>query len=202
MRSFEFAREIKDGEPVVEADERGVEREVFAYPDAQIPEYQTSKSAGADFFCAEEVVVPSIWTGVAHILASNVKGFISNWVDFADNENTTNTDVGLKPTLVHTGIKSNMEEDEVLELYNRSSNPSKLGLVLANSVGVVDADYYNNKSNDGEIMFAFYNFMPCKVTIKVGDRIGQGVFKKYLRPVVGLRVKDVKRQGGIGSTGK
>ena len=93
-----------------------------------------------------------------------------------------------------------MEEDEVLDLFNRSSNPKKIGLVLANGVGVVDADYYNNTDNDGEIMFAFYNFKPWNVTIKVGDRIGQGVFSKFYRPTVGLRVKDVERVGGIGST--
>ena len=93
-----------------------------------------------------------------------------------------------------------MEEDEVLELYNRSSSPKKLGLILANGVGVVDADYYGNVDNDGEIMFAFFNIKPWDVTIKVGDRIGQGVFKKFLRPEIGLRVKDVERVGGIGST--
>ena len=93
-----------------------------------------------------------------------------------------------------------METDEVLELYNRSSNPKKLGLVLANSVGVVDADYYSNPDNDGEIMFAFYNFMPFDITLKVGDKVGQGVFKKFLRPTKGLNVKSVKREGGFGST--
>ena len=200
MRSFEFARKRVNSEVVQEPDERGVVGEVKAFPDAQIPEYQTKNSAGADFFCAEEVVIPSIWRGVAHILASNVKGFISNWVS-EDNTHTHDKDDSfLKPTLVHTGIKASMEEDEVLELYNRSSNPKKLGLILANSVGVVDADYYNNPDNDGEIMFAFFNFKPWDVTLKVGDRIGQGVFKKVLRPTVGLRVKEEERQGGFGST--
>ena len=108
----------------------------------------------------------------------------------------------IKPTLVHTGIKACMEDDEVLELYNRSSNPKKLGLILANSVGVVDADYYNNPDNDGEIMFAFYNFKPWSVTIKAGDKIGQGVFKKFLRPTINCIVNDEERTGGFGSTDK
>ena len=95
-----------------------------------------------------------------------------------------------------------MYEDEVLELYNRSSNPKKLGLILANSVGVVDADYYGNPDNDGEIMFAFYNLKPWDVTLKVGDRIGQGVFKKFLRPEVGLDINNKAREGGFGSTNK
>ena len=196
MRSFEFARKCVDGEVLQES-----EGEVKAFPDAQIPEYQTRYSAGADFFCAEEVVIPSIWKGVAHILSSSLKGFITNWMSddnsyLQDKEN----DVFLKPVAVHTGIKACMEDDEVLELYNRSSNPKKLGLILANSVGVVDKDYYNNKDNDGEIMFLFFNFKPWDVTLKVGDRIGQGVFKKVLRPTEGLRVKDDERQGGFGST--
>ena len=51
-------------------------------------------------------------------------------------------------------------------------------------------------------MFAFYNIFPWDITVKAGDRIGQGIFAKYLRPTVGLRVKDVDRVSGIGSTGK
>lgn len=192
MRSFEFARKRVNGEVVQEPDEKGVVGEVKAFPDAQIPEYQTKNSAGADFFCAEEVTIPSIWRGVATALALYAKGLII--------KSDCKDDTYLKPTLVHTGIKASMEEDEVLELYNRSSNPKKLGLILANSVGVVDADYYNNPDNDGEIMFAFFNFKPWDVTLKVGDRIGQGVFKKVLRPTVGLRVKEEERQGGFGST--
>ena len=63
---------------------------------------------------------------------------------------------GVKPTLIKTGLKAYMQDDEVLMLYNRSSNPKKKGLILANSVGVVDKDYYGNEDNDGHIMFAFY----------------------------------------------
>ena len=43
MRSFEFARKRVNGEVVQEPDERGVVGEVKAFPDAQIPEYQTKK---------------------------------------------------------------------------------------------------------------------------------------------------------------
>ena len=50
-----------------------------------------------------------------------------------------------------------MQDDEVLILANRSSNPGKKGLILANSIGVIDKDYYGNKDNDGHIMFAFFN---------------------------------------------
>ena len=72
-------------------------------------------------------------------------------------------------------------------------------MVLANSVGVVDADYFESPSNDGEIMFAFYNFSPNYVIIKVGDRIGQGVFKKFLHPEENCIVCGKTRKGGFGS---
>ena len=106
----------------------------------------------------------------------------------------------LKPTLIPTGIKAYMEEDEVLYLYNRSSNPKKKGLVLANSVGVIDCDYYGNEDNDGHIMFAFYNVKDEDILIKKGEAIGQGVFSKYL-VVDGDQAKGM-RKGGFGSTDK
>lgn len=122
MRTFEFARKMEDSKPVIEPDERNCTGEVKAFPDARLPEYQTINSAGADFFCAEEVTIPSIWSGVAHVLASNLKGFITNWVESSSEERAGNgNDKLLKPTLIHTGIKASMEHDEVLELYNRSS---------------------------------------------------------------------------------
>ena len=87
---------------------------------------------------------------------------------------------GQKPTLIKTGLKAYMQEDEVLILANRSSNPGKKGLILANSIGVVDSDYYSNSDNDGHIMFAFYNIKEEDVEIKKGERIGQAIFQKFL----------------------
>ena len=77
---------------------------------------------------------------------------------------------GSNPTLVKTGIKAYMQNDEVLLLYNRSSNPKKKGLIVANSVGVIDKDYYGNIDNDGHIMFAFYNIKDEDITIKNNSR--------------------------------
>lgn len=158
------------------------------FPNAKYPEYSTRRSAGADFFAVEDVEVPSIFRQLITGLRNYFEGL--------------NPDVPIvKPVLVHTGIKACMGEDEVLELYNRSSNPKKAGLVLANGVGIVDSDYYSNKDNDGEIMFAFYNFFPFTVEVKAGDRIGQGIFKKFLRPTSGFTQADREREGGFGSTG-
>ena len=107
---------------------------------------------------------------------------------------------GMNPTLVKTGLKAYMQDDEVLFLYNRSSNPKKKGLILANSVGVIDKDYYGNVDNDGHIMFAFYNIKDEDVVIKKGDAIGQGIFQKYL--VTEDDNAQGERVGGFGSTSK
>ena len=104
----------------------------------------------------------------------------------------------LKPTLVPTGIKAYMQTDEFLQLANRSSNPLKRFLLLANGVGVIDADYYNNPDNEGHIMFQFVNFGVTDVTIKKGERIGQGIFLPFLKAdqdeTMGTRT------GGFGSS--
>ena len=107
---------------------------------------------------------------------------------------------GMKPTLVKTGIKSYMEEDEMLLLYNRSSNPGKKGLILANSVGVIDKDYYGNPDNDGHIMFAFFNIKEEDIEIKKGDVVGQAIFQKFL--VTDDDSAEGERVGGFGSTNK
>lgn len=107
---------------------------------------------------------------------------------------------GMSPTLVKTGIKAYMQEDEVLMLYNRSSNPKKKGLILANSVGVVDKDYYGNQDNDGHIMFAFYNIKEEDILIKKGECIGQAIFQKYY--VTDDDNAEGERIGGFGSTNK
>ena len=107
---------------------------------------------------------------------------------------------GMKPTLVKTGIKAYMQNDEYLMLCNRSSNPGKKGLILANSVGIVDADYYGNPDNDGLIMYAFYNFLAEDVQIKKGDVIGQAIFKKY--EIIDSDNASGERVGGFGSTSK
>ena len=107
---------------------------------------------------------------------------------------------GMKPTLVKTGIKAYMQDGEYLMLCNRSSNPFKKGLVMANSVGIIDADYYENPDNDGHFMYAFYNFFDHDLEIKKGDVIGQAIFQKYF--VSDDDTAEGQREGGFGSTSK
>lgn len=152
-----------------------------------LPRRSTKKSAGYDFFAYEDVKIPSIWRTLIQMKLHP----ITNQSVMAIER--------IEPTLVKTGIKAYMQDDEVLELFNRSSNPKKLGLILANSVGVIDSDYYNNPDNDGEIGFLFYNIFPQDIIIKKGDKIGQGIFKKFLK--VDNDTASEERKSGFGSTG-
>lgn len=107
---------------------------------------------------------------------------------------------GMKPTLVKTGLKAYCEPDEFYMLCNRSSNPGKKGLVMANSVGIIDSDYYENPDNDGHFMFAFYNMKDEDTLIKKGDCIGQAIFMKYF--ITDDDHAEGERKGGFGSTSK
>ncbi|MBE6102773.1 MAG: dUTP diphosphatase [Selenomonas ruminantium] len=104
--------------------------------------------------------------------------------------------------MVPTGVKAYMEPDEVLYIHIRSSLAVKRQLVLMNSVGVVDADYYNNPDNEGHIFIALWNRGKGAVTLKAGERLAQGVFMKYLLADGDTAGKGQDRQGGFGSTGK
>ena len=103
-------------------------------------------------------------------------------------------------TRVMTGIKCELRPYMVLILANRSSNPSKKSLFLANGVGIVDADYYNNPDNEGEIGFEFYNNSEEDVVISKNEKIGQGIITTYVK-VEGDNATG-SRAGGFGSTGK
>lgn len=97
-----------------------------------------------------------------------------------------------------SGVKACMEKDDVLYLFIRSSLAIKYDLILKNSVGVIDADYYNNQDNDGNIIFVIENTGKNDFEIKKGNRICQGVFMKYL--VTDNDNSRNARNGGIGST--
>lgn len=113
------------------------------------------------------------------------------------------TETIIKPNeikLVPTGVKAYMRDDEFLALYVRSSVPLKKGLVMANSTGIVDSDYYNNEGNDGHIMFQLRNVTDNNVVIEKGERIGQGIFQKYF--IADGDASEGIRESGFGSTGK
>ena len=101
--------------------------------------------------------------------------------------------------MIFTDVKAHMYYDNCLLLIPRSSM-GKHPIMIANTVGLIDQDYYGNPDNDGNIGFRLFNLGNTSYEIKAGDRIGQGIFVKY------GTVKDdtttTKREGGYGSSGK
>ena len=101
---------------------------------------------------------------------------------------------------IHTEIKAYMQQDEYLDINIRSSMAIKNNLRLSNCVPIVDADYYSNPDNDGNIILKIINEGDDCIFIKENERIAQGIFKKYLitdddNPL------EFHRSGGIGSSG-
>ena len=66
--------------------------------------------------------------------------------------------MGMKPTLIKTGLKAYMMPDEVLIIVPRSSGPKKQGILFPHSMGVIDKDYYGNEDNG-------YINISCKKTV-------------------------------------
>ena len=100
-----------------------------------------------------------------------------------------------------TGLKVTMNDDEVLYIYSRSSQGYKYNVCLANSVGVIDSDFYNNPSNEGHFQVRLINLGEKDYVVNIGDRIAQGVFMKYLTVDDEEEIKS-ERTGGLGSTNK
>ena len=100
---------------------------------------------------------------------------------------------------IWTDVKANMNDDNVLELQIRSS----MGGVweLNNVQGIVDADYFENESNDGNIGIFLKNVSGKVQHIEQGERICQGMFTTYLTTVDDDPISS-ERNGGFGSSGK
>jgi len=101
--------------------------------------------------------------------------------------------------MIWTDIKAFFSEDEVLKIYPRSSMSVQRNLVLKNTVGIIDSDYYENKSNDGNIGIALWNTGNISQSVKQGEKIAQGIFEKYYTTTEANLISE--RQGGFGSTG-
>ena len=95
--------------------------------------------------------------------------------------------------VIPTNTAVEMDEDDVLLIFPRSSYSIKFGLELVNSVGVIDADYKD------QIFICYRNTGDEPFFIKRGDRIAQGVFVKFLK--TDDDSASGERHGGVGSTG-
>lgn len=115
-------------------------------------------------------------------------------------------DVALPPrrvTLIPTGLKAYMQQDEYLGIHIRSGFSIKNSVTLINGQGVIDADYYGNSENEGHIMIAVMNQGDAPVLVEKGMRVAQGIFYRYLTADDDAAARcGAARSGGMGSTGE
>lgn len=168
----------------------------FANIDFAMPARKTLYAAGYDMVVAEDIVLPSVTNALMDFYDDNFRDTLNlNGISKFLKE----YDI-FKPTLVSSGVKCQLEQSEYLELSVRSSTPLKYGIIMANSEGIIDADYYNNKSNEGEIFFQLYNLTPCDIQLLRGDCLCQGIIKNYQITVDDNQIQKTTRDGGLGST--
>ncbi len=166
--------------------------------DWHLPVRATKHAAGYDLYAIKDTVIPSYQEQMDKLCAAIDENKMAP-LEYTLGELADLTKVaGARPTLVSTGMKVKLGEDEYLELSARSSTPLKHWLVVANSVGIIDADYYNNPSNEGEIFFQIINLGPMPVKIKAGEFIGQGIIHKFIKTEDDCA--EGERQGGFGSS--
>ena len=171
----------------------------FENADITMPIRKTEHSAGYDMVAAEDIIIEPYMTHYATMMqATGIMSSIGETPRTIEEVATITKSCKAKPTLVSTGMKCKLEPNTYLELSVRSSSPLKYWIMMANSVGIIDADYYNNPDNEGEIFFQLFNLSPFPILIQKGEAIGQGIIKPYLTTeddaATGARV------GGFGST--
>ncbi len=104
--------------------------------------------------------------------------------------------------LVFINFKAYFGEDEGMFLAT-TSGLGKKGIILANGIGIIESDYADNESNDGNIGFLLHNLGKTPHQFKAGDKIGQIFFSKFLITDDDAQTnKGAVRQGGFGSTVK
>lgn len=162
-----------------------------------LPTRGTGHAAGYDFCVAQDITIPSIYDIPQKVLDKNT---IMPQTLTLDEASALYKEYKYKPVLVPTGIKCRLNPGQYLELSVRSSTPLKYWLILANGVGIIDGDYYNNPDNEGEIFFQLINLGPFGIKLKKGDKIGQGIIKSYWTVDGDEYGKGEDRIGGFGST--
>ena len=105
----------------------------------------------------------------------------------------------MQSVMIWTDIKAKFNTDEAL-LVNVRSSMGKQPIMIANTQGWIESDYYSNSDNDGNIGIRLFNLGTEPYEIKAGDRIAQGMFIKYLEADNGNTEQE--RTGGFGSSGK
>ncbi len=81
---------------------------------------------------------------------------------------------------IPTGYKAKFMDDEILLIVVRSSMGFKYNIRLTNQIGIIDADFYNNKENEGHMYVSLQNEGKETYIVKKGESYAQGIFIKYL----------------------
>ena len=105
----------------------------------------------------------------------------------------------MQSVMIWTDVKAKFNTDEAL-LINVRSSMGKFPIMIANTQGWIESDYYSNPDNDGNIGVRLFNLSTEPYFIKAGDRTAQGMFIKYLEADNGNTTQE--RVGGFGSSGK
>ena len=99
---------------------------------------------------------------------------------------------------ISSGIAIALPQGTFGAIYPRSGNATKRGLVLANTVGIIDADYR------GAVIIALKNTSNQIQTIEQGERIAQLIVQPF-NPILFNEVKSIgttaRGDGGFGSSG-
>ena len=150
------------------------------YNQIQLPKRATTGSAGCDFFSPSNL---TIYPNGTQILNENPFKVLTGEIK------------------IPTGIRCWIENGWILQIYPRSSLGFKYGIHLANTVGIIDSDYYNS-DNEGHIFVKLINDSSIRNAIKIeaGQAFCQGIFTPF-----GITYNDDVqeiRNGGFGSTDK
>lgn len=172
-KHFEIADKVVNGEKLTRFDEQTGTAVVVKWDIAEsdIPKVEARKKY-VEIKVAEDVVVPSIWKGFMSAANTGINNFANKLNSLFSSEPSNyqaNKDYedSFRATVVHTGIRAIMSENEILNLY--SANTTNCILMAGGTQLCTD---------DREITISVYNVFPKDMLLKKGQTIAFGVFQK------------------------
>ena len=156
----------------------------FADVEFDLPKRLSVGSAGYDFFLPCDVTL------------TPYSKMVSEW-EFDEFSTLTKP----RANMIPLGVKAKFPGDVALMIYLRSSFGIKEPVHLAQGVGIIDCDYYNNPDNEGEIFVPVVVYGNEYIHLKKGQRVAQGIFQS-IRYVTAEEVPEGQRVGGMGSSGR
>jgi dUTP pyrophosphatase len=158
------------------------------YAKLETPKRKTNGSAGYDICSAIDFSMrPSV------LASENCRDVIDTYSQHGAVYMTEKASI-----MIPTGIKIQLEPGMKAALYNRSSNAKK-SIMLTNSVGIIDSDYYNNPGNEGHIWMPFIN-MGNEFMFVAGEAYAQIIIEPYYVTDDDAFSPKSSRIGGFGST--